>query len=339
MKRKLVLHIGLPKTGSTAIQTFLSRNQPRLLGSAIDYLAISQFEEGRKGAIASGNGAHLARAMLNPKDQAFLPWDDARASAAFLSAAERSAADTLLLSSELFAMATPDGWSRLLEVAAQAELDLSIVAVVRNHCDFLSSSYIQAVKRHCIVQPPATFIRDFIQHNRYLRYGAFFRDLKARTHARMNLLSFDAAFAQGRLMQDFLAAIGAPSEGMDGGGARINISPAPEEVAFLRICNRYEPRMNFSDVLARVAPGTEPEAAPWTVVEPQLAQEIRADFADDTRALLDDFSLGPDFFAPPCANYIDIEDIAADPAMSIRVLARYLVAFDHVIHRPMQKSA
>jgi hypothetical protein len=339
MKRKVVLHIGLPKTGSTAIQTFLSRNQSSLLESSIDYLPISQFEEGRKGVIASGNGAHLARAMLNSKDEAFLPWDDARAQAAFLAAAERSDAETLLLSSELFALATPEGWSRLLATVDQADLDLSIVAVVRNHCDFLSSSYIQAVKRHRIVQPPPAFIRDFIQHNQYLRYGAFFRDLKARLGTQISLLSFDAAFVHGGLIQDFLSALGPLGENTPKEIARINISPTPEEVAFLRVCNRYGPRMNFSDVLARVAPGGEPRSPAWTVVGPQLAEEISSMFAEDTHALQNEFSLGPDFFAQPCANYIDIDALVADPAMSIRMMARYLVAFDHAIHRPIQKSA
>src|SRR5689334_3208476 len=114
MQRELVIHIGLPKTGSTALQNFLSRNRAVLLESSVDYLPIGEFNEGASGQIASGNGAFVARSMLPPEDPAFLHWDEPRIGPEFEKAVEASKAKRMLISSELFALPRIDAWGKLV---------------------------------------------------------------------------------------------------------------------------------------------------------------------------------------------------------------------------------
>ena len=86
MNRQLIIHIGLPKTGSTAAQTFFARNREALLSHSIDYLPIGEFHDGEIGRIASGNGAYLARSMLPRSDGAYLRWEEDRVRDALLAA-------------------------------------------------------------------------------------------------------------------------------------------------------------------------------------------------------------------------------------------------------------
>ena len=83
MAQELIIHIGLPKTGSTALQAFFSRNREELLKHSIDYLPMGEFRQGQAGGIASGNGAYVARSMLPAQDPAYLSWDESRIAETF----------------------------------------------------------------------------------------------------------------------------------------------------------------------------------------------------------------------------------------------------------------
>jgi len=68
--RQIVLHIGFSKTGSSALQVFLSQNQNLLASYNYGYPEIDpyHFEKAKKGEISSGN-AHLLREVLHQDTQ------------------------------------------------------------------------------------------------------------------------------------------------------------------------------------------------------------------------------------------------------------------------------
>src|SRR5450631_2837417 len=99
--KTLVFHIGIPKTGSSAIQVFLARNRPALLREGVDYLNSGEFHMGVAGKISSGNGAFLARCLLPEGARAKIVPGESHLTEA-LEAIKASDAHTGLISSEMF---------------------------------------------------------------------------------------------------------------------------------------------------------------------------------------------------------------------------------------------
>lgn len=127
---KLVLHIGLPKTGTTFLQTTLLGNQKLLAAAGVCY------PETWRDKI----GNHYA-------------WEDAlakdpqRAAAALRAEAERAGAGRILLSAESFVLffgLEPRGEVALRVLAESFALEL--VLVLRRQDDFLESYYAQSMR-------------------------------------------------------------------------------------------------------------------------------------------------------------------------------------------------
>jgi hypothetical protein len=313
--RDLFIHIGLPKTGSTALQTFFARNRERLLEKSIDYLPIGNFAEARAGQVASGNGALLARAMLPEKDEAYLPWS------------------SILLSSELFALAGMPAWSNVLSFCRELDLSATLMAVVRNQCDWISSTQLQTIKRHRQTRISEESIRRVYPQTKFLNYHSYFSALSPLVSGRIGFVSYDKVSSKG-LIPALMGRIGITDlSSFTIDNTPINITPSPEEIAFLQLCNQFNPDQPFSDVLAAPLNGLDRSAPParWTIISPALQQTIQASFADENRNLLKSFNLPDDFFGQPCANYVDLQSVSISvPTLSI-LLARYLTSYDRRI--------
>jgi hypothetical protein len=335
MARELLIHIGLPKTGSTALQSFFSKNREALLKASIDYLPMGEFKHGKSGNIASGNGAYVARSILPPQDPAYLPWDDGRVGATFRAMAQNGSANKLLISSELFALPKPEAWNKLLELCRELDLVPTVIAVIRNQIDWLSSSYLQDVKRRLLTRDPIDHIRELYRSTRYLMYNNYFDELAKMTNGDIHLVSFDRHAHDGSLVREVLKSFNVCDLDVPLQQSYINVTPSPAEIAFLRICNRYGPAMHFSDILAisnAIDPAWQRDAADrWTVVDKSLAKEIESFFSEENRLLHNRFNLGRDFFSRPCENFIDINKISIDRDKMVSLFARYLVAYDSKI--------
>lgn len=130
MNLKIIIHIGPPKTGTSAIQKWLKDNIPALLAQGVYY---PQHHEDSNG-ISSGNFLSVFEEFEG----------DYRFCLSRLSAVKADAVTskchTLLLSSEYF-------FSRLLPMLDILP-DLLCVAYVRNPAELHESNYNQSVKRH-----------------------------------------------------------------------------------------------------------------------------------------------------------------------------------------------
>jgi hypothetical protein len=331
MARDLLVHIGLPKTGSTALQTFFSRNRAGLLNHSIDYLQIGEFREGEVGRIASGNGAFIARSMLPPDDAAFLPWDEKIVSGALKAAILGSSAQKLLLSSELFALPEYGSWSNILKLCDDCGLQLGIIAVVRNQCDWLSSSYLQDIKRRQLTREPEGYIRELYRGTKYLKYNSYFSIMSSMASGRLKLISFDKHASNNTLMAELLGAMDVHDHDIPITQEPINVSPSPEEIAFLRVCNVYRPAMHFSDILATsLSPEVKSAAGygRWTVVDSAFRNEIRDFFRAENESLVRNFALESDFFSDSSPPFVDISKVDVGSAKMVALFAQYLVSFD-----------
>lgn len=146
-RRTLMLHIGMGKTGTSALQAGLVHNRERLAACGIDYPAHPSDDVARAGGMTAGNGSGLADLLHS--ELAGAPVDLAHARAGWRSVAAEVARNPLpriLYSSELMYRFRPEHLAALVEATEEAGVDLRIVAYVRDIAPYFVSSYSQRVK-------------------------------------------------------------------------------------------------------------------------------------------------------------------------------------------------
>ena len=130
-KKKILLHIGPPKTGSSAIQKCFLDNRELLLTDGIFYPTHCTDANG----ISSGH----QETILTQNEQGEFVIDRAKISTV-IEQFNNSAAHTMVLSSEAFFRRA----GNLVRILPNCE----VVGFVRNPIDFIESQYNQSVKRH-----------------------------------------------------------------------------------------------------------------------------------------------------------------------------------------------
>ena len=128
MKTNIYLHIGTPKTGTSAIQKFLLNNDKLLDEHGFVYPSHGLDPNG----ISSGNGAYLINLMkADRKEEAKKHLDKLL---------ENSKGKTLILSSEDF-YSYP-------ELTYELMPDAKIIVYIREQSDLIRADYNQSIKRH-----------------------------------------------------------------------------------------------------------------------------------------------------------------------------------------------
>jgi hypothetical protein len=134
---QLILHVGLPKTGSSALQSYLSEHSDELARLGISYPWSAPAESTL--IPTSGNGARIAH---------YIASGEVSLAARELAEATSTDANTLVLSSELFGLFGVNEWSSFKDFCTGSGIDrVTIVAFFREPIGYLSSAYNQTVKR------------------------------------------------------------------------------------------------------------------------------------------------------------------------------------------------
>ncbi|EOH6076166.1 hypothetical protein ACMAVI_000687 [Burkholderia cenocepacia] len=149
MKSTLFVHAGGPKTGSSALQSFLEFNSEKLGACGVGYLnkAGISFEH----QISSGNGEMLRGAICACEE------DTASVAQVIKSYFENNS--TAICSSELFSDFSPENWRLLANVCRAEGIELHVVFYVRNVIPFMKSVYDQLVKRHGMYEDFDVWVR------------------------------------------------------------------------------------------------------------------------------------------------------------------------------------
>lgn len=145
--KKLILHIGFPKTGSSALQSFLSASVPLLEGAGVHYPSPEPQSYIDKG-LCSGNIVQLLYDLDyvdTSKGVVKFHEDFSRLFDHMIEAARQSDKPCTLFSGEVFSQFPEEHVALLAEKTR--DLEVTVVAFVRDPFDYACSSWKQRVKR------------------------------------------------------------------------------------------------------------------------------------------------------------------------------------------------
>jgi hypothetical protein len=322
--KEIILHPGMPKTGTSALQVFLARNHAALKERGVDYLPIGEFNLGLKGSISSGNGSFLARTLLPPNSPAWIA-DGERYHAEFHAAVRASTADVGIVSSEMFIDAAREQLEKLLASLRERGIAVKVLYYIRRHDQFLASAYMQQVKRHGCTDYPETYVRATYRSAPFLKYHSFYRylaDLFGSRNIRCRI--YDEAIRQERgLFRDFLSVLGIDGAGLATDIPDINTSLTPKEVAIMLMINRYRPRMQFSDLVVEnaVTSGVMKAGTEHRLLSHRLVEEIEEFFRKENTELAREYFGRSQLFETPASTD------AADPIATASLSFEDVIAF------------
>ena len=204
--RKLWIHIGTPKTGSTAIQRYARARQPYLASKSVDFLI-----RGRRGSY-NDLGVHLRGGQRAEAE---------KTGAEIRRKIADSPAETLVLTSEMFTGSDP---AMLREVLALEEpFETRIVGYFRRQDRYLESAYKQKMKTGKVKPGFQNYVDKFgIKGGEYRRIISAWD--AAWPDAEFIFRRFEpAAFPKGDVVYDFMCLLGLDIDADD--------KPPAEEVA------------------------------------------------------------------------------------------------------------
>ena len=135
--KTLFLHIGLSKTGSSALQSWLSLNALQLQEQGIDYADLSPLA--KDGKITAGNGVPLFHACNN-KD-----WKEVER---LINTVYFKDAFKSIVSSETLQNISLESVEKIKEISLESGIRVIVVLFARSVYELLYSNYLQGVKRH-----------------------------------------------------------------------------------------------------------------------------------------------------------------------------------------------
>ncbi|MEM1275837.1 MAG: hypothetical protein AAGH74_04875 [Pseudomonadota bacterium] len=142
--RKLILHMGDFKTGSTALQTELARFHDPLLSKGFLYPDFSgNSDYSKRGINVGGNAQKIARAMIGPEDEHFASLDSLFSQ---LEKLIKTSHQNIILSSEWFSLVDIDLINQLYLIARKRRLSVHGVFFLRSPLKQIISNKSEFVK-------------------------------------------------------------------------------------------------------------------------------------------------------------------------------------------------
>jgi hypothetical protein len=225
--RRLVLHIGHPKTGTSTLQGFLYTHREQLLERGVLYPLESD---------SIGSQLNLARSF----ERGYKPAPNGLTFEKLADQIRDSDAEVFVLSSEWWVV-RPDqanAASRIREFAADAGLTVDVLAFVRPQHAYVNSFYTQLVKRFHETRRLARYADEAITRP-MLDYSNHLAEWDRGDNMRLIPIPFTSARLQPNLETAFFEAAGLADRAgdvlADAGARRANTAPGPLSV---EVCRR-----------------------------------------------------------------------------------------------------
>ena len=204
----IVVHIGMPKTGSTTIQHFLRTNDTALRDISIDYTTI-----GRLPPKSSSVHHHLADELLGRKAK---PGRKGGSLADLQRNLASNKNDVIMLSSEEFSLCDEDTIGRFKQVLLTSDRKILIIMIIRDLTDLMPSSYAQTVRYGTMVRNFDKFFDQRIKNDVWNNFAiaARWAGVFGWDSVRVRALNKDS-LRGGDLIDDFLESAGLDPDAPD----------------------------------------------------------------------------------------------------------------------------
>jgi hypothetical protein len=240
--KKLFLHIGLGKTGSSALQSWLSLNSEALSKQGVDYADL--VPHAKTGEVSSGNGYDLQRALI---DQDFDEVERLLTTTYFFNPKNTVA----LVSCELFQGIRAPFVQKIHDICAKCDIDVTVIVYIRSVYEQQYSTYLQGIKRSSISHRFGEQSADIAFHRsvEYLRrYVRVFGD---------KVIAVNYDIAKKDIYGSLAEIIGIDTKGLKKLKKKVNRSLTLEEAEVLRRMNRLHGGVfatNISDFIIKASP-------------------------------------------------------------------------------------
>lgn len=318
--KKIFLHIGCGKTGSSALQLWLNNNAKELNSGGVYY---PLFGSGKldEYVITSGNGIHFMDSISKSNVRELL-----------VNVIKEAGGRDILFSSEQFQSLGETDLQQLKDLFTDLDLDPVVIAYVRDVYDIIYSSYLQLVKRHLYTQTFREFAlarRDAQQFKVVRRWSSVFNTMKVM-HYDSEKESLDISFcsalgvARGRI----------PAMPK----MKVNRSLTLEETELLRLINHEyvtqfdDPNQYLSWVISDAFIMNEPEALTPILVDQNVLKHVENIFKSDIDWVNDKFFMGEEVLSTfnPDGKFIATEmpTLSKPIATAIHALMSAITSFD-----------
>jgi hypothetical protein len=227
---RLILHLGIHKTGSSAIQSALARNVGALRKQRMIYPDFPSLPAARAGKVSSGNGLPLAK-LLGSSTPYAQPVSCDRIHTELEDAYSKGC--DLLYSSEALLLIESEKAAEFFEFAETIGFATKLVLYVRSVADLAVSTYHQEVKQKRMTGSFSDFLSSFDAEP--LRSALAL--CRAFGHDRMLVRNYDAH--RGDLIEDFFRHMLGfwPLDGFFLDHLLVNPSLSEAELAIMRTMN------------------------------------------------------------------------------------------------------
>ena len=296
MPKQIFFHIGMPKTGSTAMQVFLAMNREYLLQHGYDYPLIGDYELNLAGKVAAGNGADIGRyfRQTEPDEEEKLDFEIAEPVQEFLSVTRSSPMQKILISSEHFGLRSPNWWQAFRDYLADDDLQISLIYFVRRQDQILQSAYAQSMSGRRRTWTMEEFVTDRANHYYWYQKTKALCDILGEDRVLPRVYETAKTSPNG-VFGDLFTVLGVPFTDDVAVPDRVfNPSLSPKGLRFILDINKANPRSDFpmaklkNQILALIDQQSEREQR--NLLSRELYAEIIDRYQEDNRKFITSYT-------------------------------------------------
>lgn len=296
-ERTLFVHIGLPKTGTSALQVFFARNAQSFYRKGLRYPGVSE-RVGVEEVISSGNGAKIAKSAFLHEEL-----DEQASGLSLLTRVLQASDRNVLLSSEYFSLWEGERHLALRRYAAAYGYSVRILVYLRDQADIVVTHYFQNLKRRPGYVDIAgdnflSFAHEYLDTQPYLDFSGLLGMLSGVYGADKVRVkgSKRSGLVGGNLLLDALDAVGiAADESIDLNISKVNPTPTQHEMYIRAVMGMFLPSLSTSDSFLRVISKIHAENPVFAqsdknfFIDPAVVADIRSRFLESNTRVCEEW--------------------------------------------------